>query len=75
MEVLADRLRDTLEEKQVSQSELARRINKSHNVVNSYCSGSVKPPVDVLVLICQELDVSADYLLGLVNNRRNSWQK
>ncbi|MDE6474594.1 MAG: helix-turn-helix domain-containing protein [Clostridia bacterium] len=35
--------------------------------MSRYCNGSIMPPIDVLISICKELDVSADYLLGLTD--------
>ena len=65
MELFAQRLRKSLQINKVSQSELARRINKSQSVVNNYCSGEREPSLEVLVLICKALSESADYLLGI----------
>jgi len=63
----AERLKEVLQANQMSQSELARKIFMSHDIVNKYCMGKRKPPVDVLILICQALNESSDYLLGLVD--------
>ena len=65
IELFAQRLRKSLQINKVSQSELARRINKSQSVVNNYCSGEREPSLEVLVLICKALGESADYLLGI----------
>ena len=65
IELFAQRLRKSLQINKVSQSELARRINKSQSVVNNYCSGEREPSLEVLVLICKALGASADYLLGI----------
>lgn len=65
IELFAQRLRKSLQINKVSQSELARRINKSQSVVNNYCSGKREPSLEVLVLICKVLSESADYLLGI----------
>lgn len=65
IELFAQRLRKSLQINKVSQSELARRINKSQSVVNNYCSGEREPSLEVLVLICKTLGESADYLLGI----------
>ena len=65
IELFAQRLRKSLQINKVSQSELARRINKSQSVVNNYCSGEREPSLEVLELICKALGESADYLLGI----------
>lgn len=61
------RLNETLKENNVSQNALAQKISMSQGVVNNYCTGKREPSLDVLVSICKELNVSADYLLGLID--------
>ena len=67
MNKFKDRLNKILKEEGITQSELAKRICMSKTIVNNYCSGKREPSLSVLVLICKELDVSADYLLGLTD--------
>lgn len=67
MKIFSERLKEVLKTNNMSQSELAKKINMSQDVVSCYCTGKRKPPIDVLVLICNALDESADYLLGLVD--------
>lgn len=65
--VFKDRLNEVLAENNIYQNALAKRIFMSQCVVNNYCTGKREPSLDVLISICKELDVSADYLLGLVD--------
>ena len=65
MNKFKDRLNEALAENSLSQKALARRISRSQAVVNNYCTGKREPSLDVLISICKELQVSADYLLGL----------
>lgn len=67
MNKFKDRLVETLAESGLSQNELAKRISMSQGVVNNYCTGKREPSLDVLVSICKELGVGADYLLGLTD--------
>ena len=60
-----ERLNEALTENNLSQNALAKRISMSQAVVNNYCMGRREPSLDVLISICKELNVSADYLLGL----------
>ena len=62
-----ERLREVLKESGISQRELAKRLFLSQSIVNNYCTGRREPSLNVLVAICKELDVSADYLLGIVD--------
>lgn len=65
MNKFKERLNETLKEKNLSQNALAQKIFMSQGVVNNYCTGKREPSLDVLISICKELGVSADYLLGL----------
>ncbi len=67
MEQFKDRLKEALQDSNLSQNELAKRICMSQGIVNNYCTGKREPSLAVLVSICQELHVSADYLLGLTD--------
>ncbi len=67
MSKLNERLVEVLAENNVTQSQLAQKISMSQGVVNNYCTGKREPSLDVLISICKELDVSADYLLGLTD--------
>ncbi|MDE5911453.1 MAG: helix-turn-helix domain-containing protein [Clostridia bacterium] len=62
-----DRLNEIIYEKQMTQSLLAKKIFLTQSTVSRYCNGNIMPPIDILVSICKELDVSADYLLGLTD--------
>ncbi len=65
--IFVKRLNETLKLNKMSQNELARRIGMSQSVVNNYCTGKHQPPIDILILICKELNESADYLIGLID--------
>ena len=67
MNKFKDRLKETLKENGISQNALSKRIYMSQAIVNNYCTGRREPSLDVLIAICKELDVSADYLLGIVD--------
>lgn len=67
MNKFKDRLREVLAENKISQRSLAKRLYLSQTIVNNYCTGKREPTLDVLISICKELDVSADYLLGLTD--------
>ncbi len=64
MNKFAERLQEILKEKEISQSEFARRVSTTHQTVNRWCNGNNEPNFDMLLLICDVLDESADFLLG-----------
>lgn len=59
------RLKRALTAKNISQRELGRRIGATQASVSHYVKGKRLPGTVVLYKICKELDVSADWLLGL----------
>ncbi|MDE6029772.1 MAG: helix-turn-helix domain-containing protein [Clostridiales bacterium] len=67
MNKFIERLKEALAENNLSQNALAQKINMSQSVVNNYFTGKREPSLDVLISICKELQVSADYLLGLTD--------
>ena len=48
-----------------TQVQIAKEINVSKQCVTDYKSGKSFPSLETLCLICQCLDVSSDYLLGI----------
>lgn len=59
------RLKRALTAKNISQRELGRRIGATQTSVSYYVNGKRLPGPVVLFKICRELDISADWLLGL----------
>lgn len=49
----------------VKQRDLAVAANVSKQCISDYKAGKSVPSIDTLYLICNFLDVSADYLLGI----------
>ncbi|MBQ7165221.1 MAG: helix-turn-helix transcriptional regulator [Clostridia bacterium] len=47
------------------QTEIAAAIKVSKQCVSDYKSGKSVPSIETLYLLCEFLDVSSDYLLGL----------
>lgn len=47
------------------QTEIANAVKVSKQCISDYKSGKSVPSIETLYLLCQFLDVSADYLLGL----------
>lgn len=51
-----------------TQVEIAKAAKVSKQCISDYKVGKSIPSVETLFLICEFLDVSADYLLGLSDN-------
>ena len=65
MNKFAERLKLVLKVNNITQVELAKKINMSQGVVNNYCTGKREPTLDGLIMISKALNESVDYLLGL----------
>ena len=66
---LADRVVALRRGTGLSQEKLAQRMDMSRNTLWHIESGrTANPRMDHLIALCQALDVSADYLLGLTES-------
>lgn len=63
-----NRLRLIRELKGFTQAELSQRLNLGEKEIWRYENGKSKPSADTLAQIASELQVSADYLLGLTDD-------
>lgn len=68
MNEFADRLESLLEDKQYSQSQLAEKLQISRSTVTGWLRYHKLPDSVLLVRLCEMLEVSADWLLGLPGN-------
>ena len=58
-----NRIKEVLETKGISQTELANRLEKSFNMVNLYATNKVQPPIPVLYQIADILNIDVRDLL------------
>lgn len=58
-----NRIREVLDQKKISQTELANMLGKSFNMVNLYATNKVQPPVPVLYQIAELLNIDVRTLL------------
>lgn len=58
-----NRIKEILERKGVSQTDLAHRLGKTFNMVNLYATNKVQPPIPILYKIAEILDVDISELL------------
>lgn len=63
----ASRLRELMEEREMTQGDIAAVTGRSRQTVSQYVNGISEPGYDNLVNIAVSLNVSTDYLLGLTN--------
>lgn len=58
-----NRIKEVLEAKGISQTELANRLGKTFNMVNLYATNKVQPPIPVLYRITNILKIDVRELL------------
>ena len=58
-----NRIKEVLDAKGISQTELANRLGKTFNMVNLYTTNRVKPPIHVLYQIAEILNEDVRSLL------------
>ena len=63
------RLRELRESKDLTQTQVARRLNLSKTTISGYENNIKTPSLDVLVKLSILYGVSADYILGLENRK------
>ncbi len=58
------KLRECREAKKLSQSELAKLLNTNHSIIGKYERDEVKPTIDVVKRLADELGTTVGFLLG-----------
>ena len=61
-----ERLAEIRKDNKLRQEDLAVKLNVSKHTVSSWEQGKTTPTLDMLVKISELLDISTDYLLGLI---------
>lgn len=62
-----ERIRNVREDRDLTQAEIGRLLNKSQQGYNHIESGRAELKIDDLVTLCRFYDLSADYIIGLIN--------
>lgn len=60
---MGNRIKSRRKELRIKQSELAEKLDISNNHISSIENGREKPSLDMFLKICEELNVTPDYLL------------
>ena len=63
------RLRDAIQQSNISQKELADKLGINPSTVSKYMRLDKFPSIETFANICSILDVSADEILGLDNTK------
>ena len=61
-----ERIRGVREDRDLTQAQLGKVLNKSQQGYSHIESGRAELKIDDLILLCKFYDLSADYLIGLI---------
>ena len=62
-----ERIRNVREDRDLTQAEIGKLLNKSQQGYNHIEAGRAELKIEDLVTLCRFYDLSADYLIGLVD--------
>ena len=65
------RLRNTREDRDLTQSDVGKILNKSQQGYNHIEAGRAELKIDDLIKLCQFYNLSADYMIGLTNESKS----
>ncbi|HEY8435512.1 MAG TPA: helix-turn-helix transcriptional regulator, partial [Haloplasmataceae bacterium] len=63
-----ERLREWRKKRQLTQEQLAKKVNTTKGTISNYENGHSTPPHETLVALANVLGISTDYLLGLTDD-------
>ena len=66
------RIRELREDKDITQTKMAKILNCSQQVYSNYELGQRDIPTDILIKLSEYHKVSVDYILGLTSNPKIS---
>lgn len=70
-----ERLRQVREDRDLTQAEIGRLLNKSQQGYNHIEAGRAELKIDDLKKLCRFYGLSADYLIGLSDEMKTETQK
>lgn len=70
-----DNLRTLIEERNLTQKELAKQLNIAPSTMGSYVQNTREPDFNTLKLLAKYFDVTTDYLLDFNSNQTVSHQE
>ena len=69
-----ERLRNIREDRDLTQAEIGKLLNKSQQGYNHIESGRAELKIDDLIKLCRFYNLSADYMIGLTDEEENYYQ-
>ncbi|HIS27107.1 MAG TPA: helix-turn-helix transcriptional regulator [Candidatus Pullilachnospira intestinigallinarum] len=65
-----ERIKDLRQDHNLTQKQIAQKLGIAQNTYSQYENGVNGLPVEILIALCKLYNVSADYILGLSNNKK-----
>lgn len=62
-----ERIKNVREDRDLTQTQIGKILNKSQQGYNHIEAGRAELKIDDLVLLCKYYNLSADYLIGLID--------
>ena len=62
------KIRDSREDRDLTQKEVAEVLHISQNTYSQYENGKRQMPIDCLIALAKYYETSTDYILGISNN-------
>ncbi len=62
-----ERIKNAREDRDLTQAQIDRILNKSQQGYNHIETGRAELEIEDLILLCKFYDLSADYLIGLID--------
>lgn len=73
--LFAQRLKELRIYRQLTQSELAHKINTTKSTISNYENGYSSPSLDIIVILAKTLQTTTDYLLGHIDFNEQLYEK
>ena len=67
--MLNERIKKLRQERNMSQVDLARRLNVTKQSISNWENDNIQPSIEMLLKLAAVFSVSTDYLLGLEDHR------
>ena len=65
--IIKERLSEEIKNSGLTMVEIGKRVGISPEMVTQYCTTKKLPRLDTFARLCKELDLDANYILGLDN--------
>ena len=63
--IIKERLSEEIKNCGLSRSQIAEKVGVSTEMITQYCTTKKLPKLDTFAKLCKELDLDANYILGL----------